>query len=101
MFIGAQVTEAEKGKLEAMAAAANMTVSAYIRYRIFDADKEAKVLPNLLTIDQTCIYLGCSRVTVNKMMANGDLPYTKIGREYRIYRDDVYNAVAAKKKCKI
>jgi excisionase family DNA binding protein len=43
----------------------------------------------LMTVDAAATYLSLTRPTVYKLMASGQLPYTKIGRYRRIPRQAV------------
>ena len=43
-------------------------------------------LPDLVTVDQTASWFGCSPVTVRRMVRDGKLPRVKVGRLDRIPR---------------
>lgn len=49
---------------------------------------------SFLTLDATAEYFGCSRDTVRRMVARGELPAVRIGKRLlRIRRMDVERAV--------
>ena len=42
--------------------------------------------PELLTVDETGVVLGCSTRTIRRMLGRGELPFVLIGRLKRIRR---------------
>lgn len=46
-----------------------------------------------LSINETCEVLGVSRATVNKLIANGELPARKMGRRVLILTADLRSYV--------
>lgn len=42
-----------------------------------------------LTIDEAAAILRCHPATVREMVRNGKMPATKLGRTYRVHRDDL------------
>ena len=47
----------------------------------------------LLNIDEVAEYLRVSERTVRELIKRGELPATKIGREYRIRKENLINMV--------
>lgn len=60
------------------------------------AEREAVAIVSdgLLTIEQTCAFLGLSRGAVYKLMEAGRLPFVKLGRSRRIPRRSVVELAA-------
>jgi excisionase family DNA binding protein len=50
--------------------------------------KEQQELPDILTADEVAAYLRVSRTTVCRWCSDGKLPAFRIGRGWRITRDD-------------
>ena len=48
-----------------------------------------KPLPDVLTLEDTAAYLKVSMTTMYRLVKRGDLPATKVGRQWRIRREAV------------
>ena len=47
-------------------------------------------LPDILSVKQLCEYLQVSRRTVYKLLGEHQIPYCRIGHQYRIQKSDVF-----------
>ena len=47
-------------------------------------------LPDILSVKQLCEYLQVSRRTVYKLLGEHQIPYCRIGHQYRIQKRDVF-----------
>ena len=46
-----------------------------------------------LTVQELADYLQCHRNTVYKFIRNNDIPFLKIGKDYRFFKDEVIQAL--------
>ena len=56
-----------------------------------DDEARAALLPEVLTVDEVAVFLRVNRKLVYTEIKRGKLHARKIGRIYRIHRDDVLN----------
>ena len=54
---------------------------------------ETDQLPNVLTVPEVASYLRIGRTTAYELAKNGEIPSLKIGRQIRVFRDDLLKYV--------
>lgn len=47
--------------------------------------------PNVMTVAEVAAYLRIGRTTAYELIKNGKIPSVKIGRQIRVFRDDLPN----------
>jgi excisionase family DNA binding protein len=73
--------------------------SFYEGVRIMNTGDFSGVLKNeILTVKEVASYLRVSRITIWRWCQKGILPASRVGRSWRIHRDDVL-ALLEKEKC--
>ena len=50
-------------------------------------------LPNLMVVTEVAAYLRIGRTTAYELIKSGEIPSMKIGRQIRIFREDLLNYV--------
>lgn len=58
---------------------------------------EIKSLPVMLTPMELAEFLNVSKNTMYAFLKDGRIPYVKVGRQIRIYREDVSNFINPEK----
>lgn len=59
------------------------------------ATKESFGTPELLTVEDAAAIMRVSKMTVYRIIESGDLPHLRIGRSFRIRKDDFENYLRA------
>ena len=54
---------------------------------------DVNTFPNILTVPEVAKYLRIGRTTAYALVKNGEIPSLKIGRQIRVFRDDLLNYV--------
>jgi len=52
-------------------------------------DKEVKLCHEILTVEEVAAYLRVSRITIWRWCQQGTIPASRIGRTWRIHREDL------------